>query len=162
MSTKLKYIKLLEHILAQDLNLTYNEKTGRWDCEGNVNLSDYVLNRLPLTFGIISGHFWCYSNNLTTLKGSPIKALSFNCGGNKLTSLKGGPEIVTNFYCYHNQLTSLEFGPKIVLENYNCCDNPLTDLKGVPKEIGGRFICNDTKITDKPEWFTCKQFIKYY
>ena len=85
---------------------------GRVDVDGNVDLSDRGLTKLPLEFGIVSGDFFCYINLLTTLKGAPKKVGGiFSCHRNNLTTLEFAPkEISSVFCCRYNKLTTL-YGP---------------------------------------------------
>ena len=87
---------------------------GSIDVDGNVNLSDNELTKLPLKFRNISGYF--------------------SCENNKLTSLEGGPQTVgDDFYCHSNQLTSLEGGPQSVGGDFSCFGNQLVNLNGFPE-----------------------------
>jgi hypothetical protein len=114
---------------------------GTIDVEGNVNLSEKGLDKLPLKFGKVSGDFNCSNNQLFTLEGSPREVGgSFYCRVNKLTTLEGAPEEVGgNFMCSHNELTSLVGSPKIVVGGFCCQSNKLITLEGAPKEIGFGF-----------------------
>jgi hypothetical protein len=69
-------------------NYTINPD-GSIDVDGDVDLNNRGLSKLPLKFGIVSANFYCYNNRLTTLEGSPR-------------------EVGGNFDCHNNQLTSLE------------------------------------------------------
>ena len=53
---------------------------------------------------VIKGDFYCYGNQLTSLKGCPEKVSGeFNCSYNQLTSLEGCPKkIGRDFYCSNN------------------------------------------------------------
>jgi len=77
------------------------------DVNGNVNLVDRSLTYFPsfIKFNEVSGSFYCYNNQLTSLKGCPITVGgSFYCSSNQLTSLEGCPTIVGNsFYCSDNK-----------------------------------------------------------
>ena len=83
---------------------------GKWDCPGDINLSDFGLRKIPVQFGEVGGGFFCYNNKLTSLQGAPSKVSGdFRCTNNKLTSLQGAPsEVSGNFYCSNNNLTSLK------------------------------------------------------
>jgi hypothetical protein len=100
------------------INYTVNDD-GSIDVNGNVDLSNYRLTELPLTFNKVSGSFDCSNNNLTSLKGSPRWI--------------GG-----HFSCNYNQLTSLEFSPDYVGGSFWCNNNKLTD-NYCDTEIGGVF-----------------------
>jgi hypothetical protein len=126
----MKYIKLFEsrseiratcrkyHIENYTIN-----RDGTVDVDGDVNLNNRGLTKLPLRFGKVSGYFSCSSNDITTLEGSPTYV--------------GG-----NFSCYANKLTSLVGGPREVGGAFYCQDNNLVTLDGAPKEIGGYFCCD--------------------
>ncbi len=51
---------------------------------------DKNLEKLPLKFNKVNGHFTCGYNKLESLEGSPI-------------------EVNGNFYCHNNKLTSFEY-----------------------------------------------------
>ena len=93
-------------------NYTVNSD-GSIDVDGNVDLAGSGLTKLPLKFGNVTGNFYCYNNQLTTLEGSPKEVGGdFYCSDNQLTSLKGGPaKLGGNFYCSNNQL------PKLITDN---------------------------------------------
>ncbi len=131
------------HITNYTINLD-----GSIDVDDNVNLSNYVLDKMPLKFNKVSGDFYCQSNGLTTLKGSPkYVGGSFYCQKNKLTSLLGGPKSVGRlFNCSNNGLITLEEGNLIETKSFDCSNNKLTDLKGSPKSIGGDFRCDENNI----------------
>ena len=106
-----KKYKIKKYTINQD---------GSIDVDSNVNLSKMNLTELPLKFNKVSGFFSCYSNQLTTLEGSP--------------NYVGG-----YFDCGNNQLTTLECSPERVGNIFNCGYNQLTSLEGCPKEVGGWF-----------------------
>jgi hypothetical protein len=109
---------------------------GSIDVDGDVDLSYQGLSELPLKFGIVSGNFYCYGNQLTSLRGAPREVRGdFYCNNNKLTSLRGAPrEVGGHFSCSDNQLTSLEGAPGEVGVNFYCHNNQLTSLEGAPGE----------------------------
>lgn len=88
-------------------NYTINEDESI-DVDGNVDLSNKKLIKLPLKFRNVSGNFYCFYNQLTSLEGGPT-----HVGG--------------NFYCSDNQLTSLEGCPTHVGGYFNCSNNQLTN-----------------------------------
>ncbi len=90
-------------------NYTINPD-GSIDVNGNVDLHNNELTKLPLKFNRVSGSFWCDNNQLTSLEGSPsYVGDDFWCYDNKLTSLEGSPKYVGgSFYCNNNQLTTLD------------------------------------------------------
>jgi hypothetical protein len=124
-------------------NWTINED-GSIDVNGNVDLSEKGLDKLPIKFRNVTGNFYCYSNNLTSLEGCPKLIFGdFICSYNNLTSLEGGPKSVGGFFdCYNNKLTSLEGCPKSVGGSFYCSSNKLTSLEGSPKSVGGDFVCS--------------------
>jgi hypothetical protein len=146
-------------------NYTIN-KDGTVDVRGDVNLSFEELTRLQIKFGKVSGNFFCYNNQMTSLEGCPnlvegnfycdnnkLNSLiggpiwvggSFWCRNNRLTNLEGGPSSVgRDFVCHHNQLTSLEGGPDEVGRDFYCYNNQLTSLDGGPDNVGGEFRCDE-------------------
>jgi hypothetical protein len=101
------------------------------DVEGTVSLYNKSLSKIPLKFNKVSGGFYCGSNQLTTLEGSPeFVGRSFYCSYNKLTTLEGGPTYVGhNFICFDNKLTTLKGGPECVGGNFDCGNNPLISVE---------------------------------
>jgi hypothetical protein len=79
---------------------------GSIDVDGNVNLFNKVLTKLPLKFNHVSGFFYCCFNKLTTLEGSPkLVGGVFDCSYNNLTTLEGCPQSLGgDFYCNCNQI----------------------------------------------------------
>ena len=131
------YSKLFEnHQSIHDICKQYNIRDytinddGSIDVDGNVDLCDRSLTKLPLKFRSVSGYFDCEDNQLTTLEGAP-KSIDgyFDCGNNQLTSLEGAPQSVGgDFYCYNNQLTSLEGAPQSVGGDFDCANNPIFEI----------------------------------
>ena len=81
----------------------------------------------------VTGDFYCYKNQLISLKGAPLEILNFDCSHNSLTSLEGSPKIVKEmFRCSNNKLISLKNGPSEVGGTYSCSNNSLDSLKGLP------------------------------
>ena len=121
------------------------------DKNGNINLSEQNLTKLPVNFSKLKGinNFYCSNNQLTSLEGAPKEVGGdFYCSNNQLTSLEGAPkEVGRNFYCSNNQLTSLEGAPKEVGGDFFCYKNQLTSLEGAPKEVGGDFDCYNNQLT---------------
>jgi len=122
---------------------------GTYSSEGDVDLSSWALDKLPVKFKEVGGNFFCYDNNLTTLEGAPEEVGgNFSCGYNNLTSLKGAPKIVKGYFsCYNNQLTTLEGSPEEIGDSFICNNNQLTTLEGGPKKVGGDFYCHRNKLT---------------
>jgi hypothetical protein len=117
---------------------------GYVSVNGNVKLAKPVES-LPVRFRRISGNFWCQSNNLKTLEGSPYQVgENFLVRENDLDTLEGSPQIVGKiFSCSGNpRLGSLKGGPVWVGEQYNCSSCGLEDLIGAPQWVGGSFYCS--------------------
>jgi len=105
-----EYLKVFEVIDKYKIeNYTFNDDYSI-DVNGNVNLYNRGLRKIPIVFRNVTGHFECNNNNITSLLGSPKTFVGdFNCQFNKLTSLEGSPEKVgCYFYCSNNKLISLE------------------------------------------------------
>jgi hypothetical protein len=103
---------------------------GSIDVDGDVNLTNKGLNKLPLKFRNVSGDFICQHNKLTSLEGSPQSVGGrFHCQYNKLISLEGGPQSVNgDFYCNNNKLTSLEGSPQSIGGNFYCSGSPVESI----------------------------------
>ena len=111
------------NLLKKCVDGTYTiNDDGSIDVNGDVNLNNKKLAKIPFKFRNVSGSFCCNDNRLTSLEGSP--------------NTVGG-----YFYCYNNQLTSLEGAPNTVGGNFCCNDNQLTSLEGAPSSVGGEFYC---------------------
>jgi hypothetical protein len=125
-----KFDALLKPYAPDEMPDTWTKNpNGSYDVDGDVDLSDQKLTKLPYKFNKVSGYFDCRNNN-------------------NLTSLAGAPkEVGGNFYCYRNNLTSLAGAPKEVGGDFNCNDNNLTSLVGAPKEVGGYFDCDNNNLT---------------
>jgi len=99
---------------------------GRWDVDGDVNISEMNFSKLPVKFGKVGGYFDCgRCTSLTSLEGAPTYVgVFFDCYGcTSLTSLEGSPT-------------------SVVVGNFSCggCTS-LTSLEGAPTSVGGEFCC---------------------
>ena len=120
----LRKMDIENHTINEDLTV---------DVDGDVNISDTKMGRLPVQFGVVGGDFKCYSNQLTSLEGAPREVGGiFNCSDNKLTSLEGAPREVGG--------------------NFSCLNNKLTSLKGAPREVGGNFNCRYNNFDEEPDY----------
>jgi len=121
---------------------------GSIDVDGDINLVNINLIKLPLKFNIVSGEFDCRGNKLTSLEGCPKEVGGdFSCYANQLTSLEGCPKEVGGYFdCANNQLTSLIGCPKEVGGYFSCTTNQLTSLEGGPSKVGGSFYCQRNKL----------------
>ena len=117
---------------------------------GDLDLSNMKLTELPeiLKNVDIKGDFFCSTNKLTSLEGSPkTVGGDFYCSNNKLTSLEGSSKTVGgDFFCCDNNLTSLVGSPSSVGMNFVCRNNNLTSLVGAPSSVGGNFFCRNNPI----------------
>jgi CO dehydrogenase nickel-insertion accessory protein CooC1 len=81
---------------------------GTVDVDGDVNLHNKLgdMEKLPVKFGKVSGHFDCRYNKLTTLEGCPNYVGGyFICDDNNLSTMEGCPNYVgSGFYCDDNKL----------------------------------------------------------
>ena len=85
---------------------------GRWsvNSEGLVDIKESfwcqgqgLEDFLGIRFGKVSGGFYCFSNQLRTLEGSPrVVRENFYCGKNPLISLEGAPEVIKNVFWFKN------------------------------------------------------------
>jgi hypothetical protein len=123
---------------------------GTYSAEGDVDLSDRKLTKLPIRFKEVGGDFECSFNQLTSLEGAPEKVGGgFYCEDNQLTSLEGAPQKVGGyFYCSYNQLTTLEGAPQEVGGDFGCRYNKLTTPKGIGI-VKGRVYCSDNPVSEK-------------
>jgi hypothetical protein len=150
---------------------TLNPQTGLVDVDGSFDCSSQNLTDFKgVRFGVVTEHFYCYYNELPSLKGAPqevggyfdcfhneLTSLEgapkkvggdFRCSSNKLTSLKDAPQKVEGYFdCSYNNLTSLKHAPKKVGKGFRCDRNALTSLKGAPKKVVLSFDCNHNELT---------------
>lgn len=83
-------VDLCKHFNIKNFNIIENTI----DVDGDVNLYDKSLFKIPLNFGKVTGNFSCAFNNLTSLEGCPRWiGGNFYCHGNNLESIEG-PEFV--------------------------------------------------------------------
>jgi len=114
---------------------------GSIDVDGDVDLSNKGLTKLPLKFNNVSGYF--------------------DCGFNKLESLEGAPQSLGGYFdCSYNRLTTLEGGPKSVGGHFYCSWNKLTKLEGAPQSVGGYFFCSYNPIYYQLGDIDYKSYIK--
>jgi hypothetical protein len=126
-------------------NWRLNPKTGLVDVAGHVNISKMNLTSIPIRFGVVTGDFNCYENNLITLDGSPNQVGgTFYCYRNKLKSLVGGPTSAWSYNCASNKLANFEGAPEKLRGFFHGSLNPLVSLIGSPVWIGGDFNIETT------------------
>jgi hypothetical protein len=121
-------IKFLDEVCEYG-KWTLNED-GEVDVDGWVNISHRGFTEIPVKFGRVGFHFFCHSNQLTTLKNCPTSVGgTFNCGHNNLTSLDFYPTMLNVynkykkwlFYCDDNNLT--EYFKNIKKEDFTLWEN---------------------------------------
>ena len=136
---------------------------GSIDVEGTVNLSIRKLTKIPFNFGKVSGGFFCYNNQLTSLEGSPNNVGGcFDCHDNKITSLDGAPNTVSGYFdCNDNKITSLDGAPNTVSGGFYCSSNKLTSLEGAPNTVGGSFYCYNNQNLPYSELFKIVDTVKH-
>lgn len=95
-------------------------KTGVVDVKGEIHMAK-KMNKLPVTFGTVTGPVFFQDAGLTSLVGSPRRVTSKYQGG--------------GFYCHRNQLTNLVGAPKTIHGTFGCHHNPLMTLEGHPDRV---------------------------
>jgi hypothetical protein len=116
-----------KNFLNKVVSRTYTLKSeGKIDVDGNVDMTNMNLTKIPVKFGRVDGFFNCQNNNLTSLEGCP-------------------DEVGAGFYCRYNNLTSLEFAPSKVGGGFYCYGNNLTECFKNIKE-------DDFKHWDRLDW----------
>ncbi len=122
---------------------------GTIDVNGDVDLSQINISKLPLKFGRVTGSFDCSENKLVSLEGSPIfVGVDFKCDNNQLTTMDHCPtKVGRDIWCYYNKLKSLEGCPTEVSGNFFCGNNQISSLKGCPTKVGGNFACSYNLLT---------------
>ena len=130
-------------------NYTINEDSTI-DVDGDVDLRNKGLTKLPLKFGKVSGDFYCQYNQLTSLSGAPLSVgRDFSCLNNQLKSLSGAPLSVGGYFnCISNQLKSLSGSPLSVGGNFYCDSNQLKSLSGISEKISGAIYCTNNQLRD--------------
>ncbi len=116
-------------------NYTINPD-GTIDVDGDVDLCDNILSKIPILFNKISGNLFIYSCGLKTLEGFPnYIGGDLDISLNNLTSLDGCPEYIGgSLICYRNKLTSLKGCPNYIKSIY-CSNNKITTLIGIPSIV---------------------------
>lgn len=122
------------------------------DVNDHVNLIERKLNEIPIQFGIVTGTFSIYGNQLRTLKGCPTRVgRNFSCGRNKLTSLKYCPiEVGGEFVFEGNKISSLEHAPESVAV-FVCYDKDIKTLKSLKTKVSDHFIHLCANLEEKIE-----------
>jgi hypothetical protein len=168
----MKYIKLFENF-SENLEKTVRKlgitgytinDDGSVDVDGDVDLSNRYLTKIPVKFGKVTGNFYMWNNKLKTLEGSPYYVgENFNVSLNELKDLKGSPkEVGGSFYASSNRLETVEGMPLEIGSDFFCAANfNLTTLDSM-SNIEGYIDCSNTKIDIKNSGFKgyCKEIVK--
>lgn len=146
--TKEEVLAIKEQYKIRISHFAINKEDGSLDVNGDVQITDTNLQKIPLKFGKIYGAFYCHNNELTTLENAPyFVGGDFNCYGNNLTSLELGPTDVGGFYsCHENKLKKLTGSPRIINGNFNCFLNKLTSLEDGPLKVIGSYYANNNEL----------------
>ena len=92
---------------------------GTYSCEGDVNLCELGLKKLPVKFREVEGSFACSKNHLTSLEGAPkYVGGGFDCHNNQLTSLEGAPEYVGGYFDCASNPVSVEELHRTIKRDY--------------------------------------------
>lgn len=118
------------------------------DVDGSVNVTDDIIQCLPVKFNRVSGEFIITGTFLQTLDGCPeYVGSSFICRNNQLISLEGCPEYVgDDFDCSFNKIKNLHHSPERINRTFNCSDNEIESLKFGPSYIHHSLVCGDNPI----------------
>ncbi len=124
--------------------------------DGDVDLSNGKIDKIPIVFKEVSGHFYCHINRIISLIGCPSKVGGeFNCSFNQLTSLDYCPSSVDGgFYCSGNRLISLSGSP--INDGIFCCNNNKLKTFYGCHDHPNFFHCDNNQITnfnELPEFF---------
>jgi hypothetical protein len=144
------------------INYTINSDNSV-DVDGDVNLWGKKLKSIPLNLNIVNGYFSCYDNNLTSLKGCPVRVGNyFSCHSNELTSLQYSPQYVEsgNFYCGMNKIESLQYCTELIRSNFWCYNNKLTSLEHHPT-VYGNFNCYNNQINTFENFYYYKEDVEF-
>ena len=127
---------------------------GTIDVDGEVNLFNKGLTKIPFNFSKVTGDFFCDNNQLINLEGCPKEVGGyFDCANNKLVNLIGGPqEVGSDYGCYSNQLESLEGCAGDIGRNLDCFDNKL-EMLDCSSVINSEIYCFGNGFTEEPEFF---------
>jgi hypothetical protein len=145
------------------INYTINNDNSV-DVDDDVNLWDKKLESIPLNFNIVNGYFDCGSNQLTSLKGCPVRVGDwFYCNYNRLTSLQHSPQYMENGYfsCGRNKIESLQYCTKLIRGDFYCYNNELTSLEYHPT-VYGRFYCSNNQINTFENFYYYKEDVYFY
>lgn len=103
----------------------------------NVIITYKGITEFPefIQFKKIEGNFFCYHNDLISLRGCPeFVGGKFDCSYNYLKSLEGGPIQSYQYTCNDNRIETLKGGPKFC-RHFNIDNNMIRSLDGLPDGI---------------------------
>jgi hypothetical protein len=133
------------------------------DVDGKVYFCDKKLESIPLNFNTVNGYFSCSWNNLTSLKGCPIRVGDgFYCYNNRLTSLQYSPQYMENgdYYCSWNKIESLQYCTELIRDYFSCDNNKLTSLEHHPT-VYGEFSCWNNQINTFENFYYYKEDVYF-
>ena len=144
------------------INYTINSDNSV-DVDDNVILYNKRLESIPLNFNTVNGYFECGNNNLTSLKGCPVRVGNgFYCGWNKIESLQYSPQYVENgnFSCGWNKIESLQYCTELIRSNFSCSYNKLTSLE-YHQTVYGEFWCRYNQINTFENFYYYKEDVVF-
>ncbi len=133
------------------------------DVDGDVYLYNKRLESIPLNFNTVNGYFNCGNNNLTSLKGCPVRVGNgFYCYSNNLTSLQYSPQCVESGYfsCRMNKIESLQYCTELIRGKFYCYYNELTSLEYHPT-VYGKFYCQNNQINTFENFYYYKEDVYF-
>jgi hypothetical protein len=133
------------------------------DVDGDVGFWNKGLESIPLNFNIVNGYFNCGNNNLTSLKGCPVRVGNgFSCYNNQLTSLQYSPQYMENgnFSCGNNKIKSLQYCTELIRGYFSCTYNNLTSLEYHPT-VYGEFWCWNNQINTFENFYYYKEDVYF-
>lgn len=111
------------------------------DVDGNVDIGNSNLSKIPIKFGKVNGNFDCAINKLTNLVNAPNEVSGlFDCSFNKIYTLIGGPIYANSYVCTDNNLEDLRGFPAYCNKLFDCSRNNINTLDGLPREIQVEFF----------------------
>jgi len=114
----MKYIKLYESF--EDIDSICKK----------YRIKNYTINSDGTIDGNVTGDFYCNTNKLTTLEGTPQSVGGdFSCRNNRLISLEGCPQSVGGYFNFRsNQLKDLYGFPEFFDGNIYYSVNPVSEI----------------------------------
>lgn len=116
--------------------ITHKNESFIVNVEGSVHLKKMNLQSLPtqFQFGRIKGDFDCSQNQISSLKGGPVRVDGeYNASNNLLASYEFMPKKVGSLILNHNQLTYLSTFECFIEEDFYLFSNPIETITGFPQ-----------------------------